>query len=205
MPRKPDDLTGQRFKKLLVISRGASYAGGGARWNCLCDCGKTKLIAAATLKNGESGSCGCGREKHRMTGSREHDAWRNMRRRCLTKTHPEFPNYGGRGILICARWNDFASFYADMGPAPAGLSLERIDVNGHYCPENCKWGTTAEQTRNKRVNHSITANGKTMCLADWARELGVHRANISSRLKVGWDPVKAVTTPFSNLTTRNKV
>lgn len=107
-------------------------------------------------------------------------------------------NYGGRGIVVCARWlgpDGFANFYTDMGLRPDGHSLERRDNNGPYSPDNCYWATPLEQARNKRNNRLLTANGKAQIMAEWARDLGVNPAAILYRLRKGWPEERAVTEP----------
>lgn len=124
-------------------------------------------------------------ERHGMSKSREYVVWFRMRQRCYRLKETNYKNYGGRGITICDRWkNSFGNFYADMGTRPEGHTLERIDNNGNYCPQNCRWATIREQARNKRTNDNITFNGETMCLADWAVKIGVGRRTLWGRLYV---------------------
>lgn len=159
------------------------------RFSCLCDCGKTKEVAMAHLRNGRIISCGCayGTHFHSQTAL-EYRTWQGMKRRCLNPNEPGYKNYGGRGIEVCERWkNSYENFYADMGPKPTKThTLERIDNNKGYCPENCKWATRLEQQGNVRTNRLLTYDNRTMCLAAWARELGVHSSKLTYRVnKVG--------------------
>lgn len=118
-----------------------------------------------------------------------------MHSRCELKSAASYPNYGGRGIKVCDRWQLFESFLADMGPRPEGMTVERNDMNGNYEPGNCRWATSTEQSHNKRNNVHLTANGKTQTMAEWARELGVNHTAIVYRLKAGWSVERAVTEP----------
>jgi hypothetical protein len=116
-----------------------------------------------------------------------------MRNRCLNEQEPAWQRYGGRGITIVAAWDDFKVFQADMGEAPEGLTLERIDNDGPYAPWNCRWETDAQQTRNKRSNVWLTYNSKTQVVADWARETGIQRQTILWRISAGWDVERTLT------------
>lgn len=129
-----------------------------------------------------------------MTGTSEFAIWQTMKQRCWNPNDKRFQDYGGRGIRICARWAlSFESFYADMGPRPEGLSIDRIDNDGHYEPANCRWATRKEQARNSRKTHWITLNHETKPLGEWARQTGIPRQTILSRLnKLGWDVKRAL-------------
>ena len=120
---------------------------------------------------------------HGMSRAREYVSWCNMVRRCTKPAATQFAHYGGRGILICERWKAFENFFADMGPRPAGRSLDRIDVNGNYEPDNCRWVTQQEQSSNTRVNRYITAYGVRMTLSQWADAIGVKRPTFHKRLR----------------------
>lgn len=207
------DRTGLRVGR-LVVSSFSEKRGSTNYWNCVCDCGREKVVSTLHLGAGTIQSCGCLQKDrasaanlaHGMAGTKEYDAWLNMKARCSDPLHKEFPNYGGRGIRVCGDWLESPKqFLADMGKCPPGLTLERIDCNGHYEPSNCRWASTADQARNKRSTRLITANGKTMCVADWAAELGVTRSIITHRInRHGWDPVRAVTTPVHLSATSRK-
>lgn len=122
--------------------------------------------------------------------------WVSMRSRCYKKSHKSYADYGGRGITICERWNDFSNFYADMGERPEKLTLGRIDNSLGYSPENCKWETAVEQGNNKRSNLWLTAHGKTMTLTQWARHSKISGDTIMVRLtKLGWPLDVALTKP----------
>jgi hypothetical protein len=117
-----------------------------------------------------------------------YSAWASMRKRCNNPKTKNYKHYGGRGIRICERWDSFANFIADMGPPPAGTSLDRIDVNGNYEPSNCRWATWEQQHNNRRNNRLITIAGRTQGVTKWARELGVSRSVLLKRLALGWLP-----------------
>jgi hypothetical protein len=187
------ELTGQRFGRLEVKAYdGLRNAKG--YWRCLCKCGAEVSIAAQLLRNGKTTSCGCYRaelmsktkRKHGMVGTPEYNAYSAMLGRCLNRNNHKFLHYGGRGIKVCSRWRkSFASFYADMGPRPDGCSLDRIDVNGDYSTENCRWATATQQAQNKTTTINLTHDGKTKCLTQWAREFEVPMLIAYRRLQRG--------------------
>lgn len=118
------------------------------------------------------------------SSTRTYWAWRSMRSRCYNENNPSFAHYGGRGITVCAQWrNNFDQFVADMGDAPAGKSLDRINNALGYSPKNCRWATLKEQLNNQRRNHRITHKGKTQTLSQWADELGLRTDTLYKRLK----------------------
>lgn len=121
--------------------------------------------------------------------------WHAMHKRCTDPSYANFANYGARGIRVCDRWADYATFQADMGLQPAGMLLDRIDNDGPYAPENCRWVTPAESCRNTRRTKRVTFRGRTQCLADWAAEIGVSQQMLSARFKKGWSVEDALTVP----------
>lgn len=133
------------------------------------------------------------RYKHGMSDGKAHRKWMSMRERCYSKTNYQYFRYGGRGIKVCDRWQVFINFYADMGECPEGMTLDRIDVNGDYSPENCRWATMKEQCRNRRTNKLITFKGQTKPLAMWAEELGIKQTTLQMRLsKYKWPIERAL-------------
>ncbi len=117
-----------------------------------------------------------------------------MRQRCSNRKRPEWVNYGGRGIQVCERWRDFNNFYADMGEPTSSQTLERIDVNGNYSPENCIWATQDVQARNRRNNVVVNYGGKTQTLVDWSVELGIPYWTLHARFRRGWSVERAFNT-----------
>lgn len=128
-----------------------------------------------------------------MSKTRTFRIWHGMRQRCENSRATGFKNYGGRGITVCERWNDFANFLADMGEAPDGKSLERAKNDGPYSPGNCVWASGETQHNNKRTVQKVTHNGESLSLAQWARKLGVGVDRLRRRQKAGW-PIERVLT-----------
>jgi hypothetical protein len=166
---RKEDLTGKVFGKLTVISKAEPYIkpyGRYSQWLCLCNCGKKGIHRENHLKAGWAKSCGCvktrefgggwGRRTTGMSKTKEHGAWRSMIYRCSNPKAKGYPHYGGRGITVCDQWkNDFFAFMKDMGTCPDGKSLDRIDNDGNYEPENCRWATVIEQNNNMRRPRTI--------------------------------------------------
>lgn len=131
-----------------------------------------------------------------MSNSPTHISWMAMNQRCNDKNHDNYKYYGGRGIKVCKRWNHFINFYIDMGERPEGYSLERIDVEKDYSPDNCKWVSHKEQCNNRRSSRFIEFNGETRTLQQWAEFTGITRNTIEKRIdNYGWSVEKALTTP----------
>jgi hypothetical protein len=204
------DITGQQFGRLTVVARAMSDRRGQAQWRCRCACGNETTVNGSNLRRGNSQSCGClkrdvcrthGMSRDVRTGKTHalYAVWHAMLQRCQNPGNSNFPRYGGRGIYVCEHWMRFADFYADMGDRPSPVhSLDRIDNDGPYSPDNCRWTTVSEQNKNKRRStpkgrRLITAFGQTMNLAQWSRKTGLPFGTIRTRLKRGWHAEKALT------------
>lgn len=186
-----DSLVGHRFGRLVVES--LAFVEVNSYWNCRCDCGNSVIVRRNGLTTGNTKSCGCLQREsvtvHGLRTSTLYKVWEGMMRRCYDTIHKDYKYYGERGIIVCKRWHNVENFVADMSPRPEGYEIDRIDTNGNYEPENCRWATRKEQMRNTRRNRLISYNGKTMCLSEWAEELGVSPDLIRTRLNNGW-PIK---------------
>lgn len=192
------NLIGRTFTRWTVIER-APNVGRHVHWLCRCDCGNTGMISSTNLVEGKSRSCGCLQldtvTTHNMIDTPEYATWISMRSRCYTKTNASYPGYGARGIKVCARWQSFENFLADMGNRPEGHTLDRIDPNGDYSPENCRWATPETQSNNRRNNWLLTFDGRTQTVAQWAKEVGISKNTLLGRLKWGWPTEDALTWP----------
>lgn len=192
------DKQGQQYNSLIVV--GFSHKQNGrVYWLCKCICGKHITIDGTKLnhKNGQK-SCGClYRKRGGKTMTRSYKSWETMMRRCYNPRSNRYRNYGGRGIGVCKKWHDFNGFFCDMGERPVTHQLDRIDVNGDYCPENCRWTNSKLQARNKTNNHLITAFNKTKILAEWAREFKIASSALSWRIKAGWNTEDAISLPVN--------
>lgn len=195
------DLTGKQFGKLTVLQRSENiiYPSGRSTtaWICECDCGKKAIVATANLRSGHTTSCGCTKIKHgHARKERLYNIWVGMRQRCRDKNAHGYENYGGRGIAVCQKWDDYAVFreWAMSAGYQGDLTIDRIDVDGDYCPENCRWVTVFEQANNMTSNRVISFGGKTMTMAQWAKELGLSYRTVNQRIQRGWSMERIVST-----------
>lgn len=210
------DLTGRRYGR-LVAEHFAGKTNGRTMWACRCDCGNVKEVRAAYLQAGQTRSCGClEREMRRLNNLKhgeakaskgevtvEYATWNRMKSRCYSKKNQNFKDYGGRGIFVCVRWlsgdgalSGYECFLADMGRRPSNThSIDRIDNDGPYSPENCRWATKALQARNRRSSSVYTVKGSTGCIAQLCEEFMVPRKLVTERILNGWDPERAFSTP----------
>lgn len=191
---KRRELAGERFGRLTVT--GYSHTSNGkAYWDCSCDCGGTKKVVSSSLTGGVTRSCGClhaeatrrANTRHGLTGHPVYQTWRRMKSRCENPSNNSYRYYGEQGIGLCEQWQSFPNFYADMAPSYApGLTIERIDNNRGYSPDNCRWATPAEQARNRSMNHMVTIESETLCLAEQARRYGISINTARWRACRGW-------------------
>lgn len=202
------DCTGQRFGRLLVVAFHGS-PDGNALWLCRCDCGSERVCHGTALRNGHTTSCGCLRTehlnrirrtthfKHGLAGTPVARVWEAMIRRCEVPAANSYPGYGGRGITVCQRWREsLAAFSEDMGPRPPGATIEREDNDKGYEPGNCVWADATTQANNTRRSRRITHDGRTMTLAQWAREAGLDPSALRLRIKRGWPFARAIVEPL---------
>lgn len=197
---------GDKHNRLTVTGFRNGKSGEGRKASCLCECGSIVEVRQSALIRGATRSCGCLQKERAKQAStthgkrkvKEYSVWNMMRRRCYDVKEPCYIHYGGRGIEVCERWRtSFEHFYADMQPRPSQEhTLERVDVNGDYCPENCKWATRSEQNRNKRTTKYISHAGKTMIAIDWDKHNGWKSGIVSNRIFNGWNPKQAVSWPL---------
>jgi len=209
------DLTGKRYGKLTVLKRSENHVSANGiqhrRWLCKCDCGKEVIVDGEYLKNGDTKSCGClraysgvGNPNYRhgaLVGqqTRLYRIWSNMKQRCNNPLNPYYQKYGGRGIDVCDEWqSDFPTFakWAKDNGYTDDLTIDRIDVNKGYSPENCRFASMDIQANNTTRNHHIAFNGQTKTMSEWANEFGIKYSTLRSRINLlGWDIERALTTP----------
>lgn len=203
-----DNIIGKQFGSLTVL-RKSSEAGSRQRYECACTCGNNKTYLRCHIVSGAVKSCGCGKRTSIGLRSKTHGharpgnlsptftTWMSLKARCKNPNNNMYKHYCARGITVCDRWNSsFEAFLSDMGEKPPGCSIDRIDNNLGYSPDNCKWSTATEQANNRRSNKLVTAFGVTASIADWSRRFGVDQNNISARLRSKkWSQEDAVSKP----------
>ena len=193
---------GTRFERLIVLNDAGAY-----EVHCQCDCGASRTVSRSKLRAGHTRSCGCLQAdlarkrqfKHGLTETRLHAVWCQMISRCELPTNHAYADYGGRGIYVCARWHDFLLFLEDMGVPPNGHTLDRIDNDGPYSPDNCRWATRQQQARNRRSSAILEFNGTSKTLVEWGEVTGFGWATIRARLTRGWSVSKALTHPVRKM------
>ena len=190
-----DDLTGKRFGRLSVVRFANRDSGGRSLWLCVCDCGSETVVEGYNLKSGQVQSCGClHREtvseqftRHGMSTSRIYRTWSNMHQRCENENIQNYNNYGGRGISVCDEWGDFENFKdwsLEHGYAEE-LSIDRINNNLGYFPENCRWTDGITQRNNTRRSHRFSYEGENKTIAEWSRCLNVVYTTLLNRINRG--------------------
>ncbi|WP_093335135.1 hypothetical protein [Salibacterium halotolerans] len=183
--RRIEVAKGEVFGKLKVIEF-TKTSNRGPLYKCLCRCGNHREFAGKDLRNGNNKSCGCLTQSHGMTGSRPYRVWSNMKKRCNNEMNPDYPRYGGRGITYCPKWETFEGFWEDMKDGyRSDLTLDRIDVNGNYIKENCRWINRKKQNNNRRNNNLYEYKGETLTLPDICEKYGYDYSIIRARVQSG--------------------
>lgn len=211
------DLTGQRFGRLTVIKLLDERSKHGEKiWLCKCDCGNEKKAVSSYLRSGETKSCGCYQKEmaskfnsfHHLSKHKLYRKFMKMIARCENPNNPSYKDYGARGITICKEWReDFMKFYewSINNGYSEDLSIDRIDNDKGYSPDNCRWTTKLRQNNNRRTSRYLEYDGKRMTIADWGRETGIHQSLIGVRInKLHWSVEKALTTPPINRPRKDK-
>ena len=205
-------MEGKRFERLTVIERDNTRPSGHGHvriWKCICDCGNIVYASTNSLKSGNTKSCGCYKRDfsrrnnttHGMSKTELYNVWNSMKTRCYNKKSERYSSYGGRGISVCDEWrHDYKAFYdwCMENGYKSGLTIDRIDVDGNYCPENCRWVDYTTQANNMRTNHVIEFNGESHTIAEWSRITSITPAALYHRCSRGWSVEKMLTTPMLN-------
>jgi hypothetical protein len=207
MGRKFKDLTGQRFGRLIAVK----YLGNG-KWLCQCDCGNSKIVNSGDLNSSRVNSCGCYKseyitKKNKIHGLRQHrlySIYYGMINRCYNESVESYNYYGGRGIKVCDEWldkeNGFINFYnwAIENGYDDSLTIDRIDVNGNYEPNNCRWATSTIQAFNKNNTVFVTFDNERKTLVEWCNLYNINIKTVRDRVKREWDIIKAIRTPVNS-------
>lgn len=209
--RKPV-LIGERFGRLVTVAYAGKAKDSRHQFLCKCDCGNETIVLEKHLRNGNTKSCGCFKKDagiaanttHGMRKTRIYGIWAGMKDRCTNPGVAKFKDYGARGITVCQEWQDsFEAFYewAMANGYKDHLTIERIDNDGNYCPENCRWATKKEQANNKRSSVFITFNGETHTLKQWSEIVGVNYYTMWNRYKAGQPPAEILRKPKERMMT----
>lgn len=202
------DLSKQRFGRLVVIARAPSR-GKRTYWRCRCDCGNECTVEAYNLTHGHTKSCGCyagSKSYENLSESRLYGIWEGMISRCENRNKENYQYYGARGISVCPEWHDFKVFqtWAVENGYKDFLTIDRINTNGNYCPENCRWASWETQNNNRRNNRILRIAGVRMTLTQAAGIYGISRATVYRRLKCGWPIERALgVRPSVNVSTED--
>lgn len=193
---KQKRLDGETFGDLFV-ERFSHMSSGHSYWVCRCECGEEKTIRGSHLLSGHTTSCGCqkGNLSHKGSRTRLYAIWSGMRERCYNPKSASYVYYGARGIIVCNEWKDFTKFrdWAVANGYNDCLTIDRIDNNSGYSPENCRWATAREQANNTRKTRVLIHNGEAHSVSEWARILGIKQSTLSMRInKYGWSAEKAL-------------
>jgi len=188
------NLSGNTFGRLIAVGPVGRGKNGHIEWLCICICASDVIVLATDLSRKHTTSCGCYNKQrvkesatsHGMYGSPEYNSWRGMRYRTTNTDAPNWHMYGGRGIKCCEKWGRFENFFADMGKMPSKThTIDRIDNEGDYTPDNCRWATHKQQARNRRSNHILTYKGRSLCVTEWAEIIGIKPNTIFYRISKG--------------------
>jgi hypothetical protein len=200
MGKRLDIKPGDRFSRWTILKE-VNYQQGTRRFLCCCECGTERIVRLTHLIQGVSKSCGCYRKDeyttHGATNTRIYTTWADMKQRCSNPKCTSYKRYGGRGIKFCSEWMNFQTFYewAINNGYKDDLTIERKDVNGDYCPENCEWVSLSEQAQNRRDCCYITYKGETKNITQWSKCVGISRGCLYHRLHNGWTVEEAFNTP----------
>lgn len=201
------DITGQKFGRLTVIRQKGNTKRGNSLWLCRCNCSNEMevIVRGVDLRKDRVRSCGCLQKEvtkqrstkhgHNSNGqvSLTYHSWTGIIQRCTNINYIEYRYYGGRGITVCKRWRKFENFLEDMGETPKGHQVDRINNDGNYCKSNCRWVTPKQNSRNRRNNHMLTFNGKTLCISAWSEVVNIASTTILMRIRRGWTTTRALT------------
>lgn len=200
---KIKDISGQKFGRLTALYH-LHNTKGRTKWLCVCECGNLKWVSITHLRGGATKSCGCYNKeqckmkftKHGKRYDRLWNIWEHIKQRCYNINNKNYKDYGGRGIAVCDEWrNDFQAFYdwAINNGYDDTLTIDRINVNGNYEPNNCRWVPNKQQARNRRNNRTFTINGETHCLSEWCEVLNLKRSTVFNRVNtLGWSIERAL-------------
>ena len=202
-----NDLTGKKYGRLFVAEHIGLVGGKHKKhaYRCICDCGNEKTIIGESLVSGNTSSCGCVRKEktkeknlvHGCSGNSMYNVWKSMKGRCFNHKNKGYDNYGGRGISVCEEWNDYSNFHEDMASTyESGLTLDRIDNNGDYCKDNCRWVPLRTQMRNQRRTIRVEWDGNSVSLRDLCEQKNLNFHMVKNRIfRLGWDVKRAIETP----------
>lgn len=190
---------GQKFNRLTIAAQGKPTRFGQSRWSCRCDCGNDVDVIPSVLATGGTKSCGCFRVEVTMarslrhgfkrvgSKSREYRSWQEAKQRCINPHKKSWSDYGGRGISMSPKWfHSFPQFLKDMGFCPPGLTLDRLNNEKGYEPENCRWASQQDQANNTRANRILEWRGKRLTCAQWDREMGFKPLTVTRCVHLGW-------------------
>lgn len=204
--RQSVDLRGNKYGRLTVLDEAERSQSGNIRWLCQCECGKTAIVHGSSLRSGRTKSCGCYQREqtgnatriHGETRSRLHIEWSSMRSRCNNQKNKRYDRYGGRGITVCPEWDHSYVAFRDWAIANGyrdNLTIDRIDNDGNYEPQNCRWTTQKEQQNNKSTTVKIEYHGETLSIKGLAEKYDIDYHCLYARLQRGWSIEQALTKP----------